>query len=334
MNIKMPEIHIYGANHSPWCQAVLLTLHIKGLKYTLNSLLEPRTIQESYRTGQPSPVRLPAMWYDGHCIYESINIIEFLDAKHPNKPRLFDNTKEEEVQKCLKEIPVDKVFSYALTRVAGTKQLQFWYEWSILGEKSRSIMDQTLSRFFRPPMVLYFWTLINFIRFTKFKNHWPESSFLNSISIIADNFKKNGGKYLLGNQITYLDILMMGHFQCMFSGSNGLGALSKEVVSFIDQHPSMWEWLKNMHQDPLFDDYPYMYTRCDATVLQRTGGIKKGTVPSDGILGQLTFWFGVCFWISVWPFTLMFLFWAMGTRMWKNSQGFKEPQFRFRFLKD
>lgn len=330
----MPEIHIYGANHSPWCQAVLLTLHLKGLKYTLSSLLEPRTIQESYRNGQPSPVRLPAMWYDGQCIYESVNIIEFLDAKHPTAPRLFANITEEEVAKQLQQMPMGKLFSYALTRVAGIKKLTFWYEWSIVDEKPRSVLDQSLSRFFRPLMVLYFWTLIHFVRITSFKGHWPEASFLKVVGQIADSFKKNGGKYLLGDEVTYIDILMLAHFQCMFSGSNGIGALSKEVIPFIDQHPSIWEWLTNMHKHPSFVDYPYMYTRCDATVVQRTGGIQKGKVPLDGIFGQLTFWFGVCFWIFVWPLSLLFLCWMMGTRIWNQSKGYKDPPFRFLFLRN
>ena len=32
----VPNIHVYGANHSPWVQAVLLTLHMKNLKYSLS----------------------------------------------------------------------------------------------------------------------------------------------------------------------------------------------------------------------------------------------------------------------------------------------------------
>ena len=329
----MPEIHIYGANHSPWCQAVLITLHMKGLKYTISSFPEPRTIKESYRTGQPSPVRLPAMWYDGECVYDSMSIIEFLDAKHPNTPRLFDSFKEEDVQKQLEDMPIPKLFAYALTRVAGIKKLTFWYEWSILGEKPRSFSDQSLSRFFRPLSVLYFWTLIHFVRITSFKNHWPENSFQKSLARIAENFKKNDGEYLLGDQITYLDVLVMGHFQCMFSGSNGLGGLSREVIPFIDQHPSMWEWLKNMHNHSLLVDYPYMYTRCDATVLQRTGEIQKGMIQSEGIVGQLTYWFAVVFWIFAWPIALSFVIWNMGSRIWKNIQGYKEPPFRFQFQK-
>ena len=180
----------------------------------------------------------------------------------------------------MQQISIGKQLSYALTRAAGIKKLTFWYEWSIFDEKPRSALDQILSRLFWPLLGLYFWILIYLTWITKSNGHWPESHFLTSISDVAENFKKNGGEYLLGEQVTFIDILMLAHFQCMFSGSNGLGALSKEVIPLIDQHPSMWQWLKNMHQHPSFIDYPYMYTQCDATfmatVMQRTGGIQKG----------------------------------------------------------
>ena len=95
--MSQPDIHIYGAYHSPWCQAVLLTLHIKGMKYTLTSVVDPQTIVESYRQGMPSSIWMPAMWYNGKCYYESTNIIELLDAKHPGQqPSLFYNTSEED----------------------------------------------------------------------------------------------------------------------------------------------------------------------------------------------------------------------------------------------
>ena len=32
------EVEVYGADHSPWVQAVLLTLHDKGIEHNLRSV--------------------------------------------------------------------------------------------------------------------------------------------------------------------------------------------------------------------------------------------------------------------------------------------------------
>ena len=119
----VPNIHVYGANHSPWVQAVLLTLHMKNLKYSLSSLLDPLTFIESVKQGVPSPVRMPALWYNGKCYYESANIIAFLEEMHPQTPPLFQNENEEEVGRCLQK--VFALFPYALTRIAGQKSYNF-----------------------------------------------------------------------------------------------------------------------------------------------------------------------------------------------------------------
>jgi glutathione S-transferase len=325
----MPNIHIYGVNQSPWVQAVLLTLHMKRLKYSLASLLHPQTILESYRQGKSSPIHMPAMWYDGECIYETTNIIEFLDAKHPQTPSLFNNTKEDVVAVNLKK--VFKLFSYALTRVAGQKRWQFWYEWSIVEDNTTSIVQQFLSRLSRPFSALYFWVLIHLARIFMFT--WSEENFRNPIAYFSEIIEKNGGEYVDGSHVTYLDIVLLGHFQCMFSGSNGLGALSKEVIPILDQYPSMWKWLKSMHKHPLLVDYPFMFSRCDETVIQRTGEPRKGGVTTETISGQIIYWFGVICLLIWWPFTLFWISLLMGARMWKTKGGYIDDSFKFRFQK-
>ena len=290
----MPNVHIYGVNHSPWVQAVLLTLHMKRIKYSLASFLHPQTILESYRQGISSPIRIPAMWYDGECIYESTNIIEFLDAKHPKTPRLFNNTNEDVVAVNLQKVST-LFYSYVFTRVAGQKRWQFWYEWSIIEDNTTSVIEQFLSRLSRPFTVLYFWVLIHLARIYRrnLNGNYPGEGFKNSIACFSKMIEKNGGEYANGSNVTYLDIVLLGHFQCMFSGSNGLGALSKEVIPIVDQYPIMWKWLKSMHKHPLLVDYPFMYSRCDENIIQRTGEPRKGGVTADTIIGQIIYWFGV-----------------------------------------
>lgn len=329
----MSSIHIYGCNHSPWCQAVLLTLHMKGLNYTSSTLLHPRTVLEGYRQGIPSPIRMPAMWYNGKCYYESSNIIELLDLKHPQKPELFHNISEQEVARNLRHI--SELFLYALSRVSGKKNLQFWYEWSIQQDRASSQTSKFLARFSCALTTLYFWCFINIARLVL--GSWPEKQIQKPIAHFSEMMKKNGGKYLYGSNVTYLDILLLGHFQCMFSGSNGFGALSKEVIPIIDKHPLLWQWLKHMHQYHSLVDYPFMYSRCDQSVMERTGEREIGVVAREDFFGQITYWLGVLFFAVFWPFTLVFLLVMLGTRFWMNigkpNGHFADSDFKFKFKK-
>ena len=358
-----PEIYLYGSIHSPWCQAVLLTLHMKKLKYSFSSALDLQTIVESYKQGMPTPMWFPALWYNGKCYYESPNIIELLDTLHPSPKALFSNISEEEVTSDLQY--AGKLFSYALTRVSGWKKVRFWYEWSIQKDEPGSTQNRILSCFFRPFTTLYFWVLLNIAYHIIFKGKWPKQIFRQSISYFSQVIEKSSGPHLNGSEVTYIDIILLGHFQCMFSGSTLFGALSEEVIPIIDEYPNIWEWLNHMHQHPSFADYPYMYSKC--YMLQRTGEaadddasvyiekmfekalhwlglssiwlcLRRGwfglpRVEPEGLLGQLFYWLGLLAMIQFWPCTLLAILIALGERMWKLKGTYTDPTFKFKHKK-
>jgi len=349
-----PDIYLYGSIHSPWCQAVLLTLHMKKLKYTFSSTIDPQTIVESYKQGVPTPMWFPALWYNGKCYYESSNIIELLDFKHPSKISLFFNFTEEQVTLNLSYIW--KLFAYAFTRVAGWKKLRFWYEWSIQKDNSRSKTHKILSCFFRPFTTLYFWTLLNIAFHIAFKGKWPEQSFRKSILYFSQILEKSPGPYLNGSDVTYIDIVLLGHFQCMFSGSTTFGALSEEVIPIIDEYPKIWEWLRHMHEHYSLVDFPYMYSKCYMIQRSKTsydnvkmfakeeveqthslvsprGSRVLPSVVEEDVFGQVLYWLGLIFMITFWPATVLALLLALGTRMWKLGGTFENPMFRFNYKK-
>ena len=96
-----PAIHVYGTDHSPWVQAVMLTLELKQLEYSMTSSPGPRTMAagaESKATGRSSPFTMPALWHgDDLVLYESLPIIKFLDREYPDPP-LFEGFDEQQVQ--------------------------------------------------------------------------------------------------------------------------------------------------------------------------------------------------------------------------------------------
>lgn len=65
-----PAIHVYGTDHSPWVQAVMLTLELKQLEYSMLSTPGPKTMAagaastETGRSTSPSSGRLSQLLSD------------------------------------------------------------------------------------------------------------------------------------------------------------------------------------------------------------------------------------------------------------------------------
>ena len=63
-----PAIHVYGTDHSPWVQAVMLTLELKQLEYSMLSTPGPKTMAagaaSTARSTSPSSGRLSQLLSD------------------------------------------------------------------------------------------------------------------------------------------------------------------------------------------------------------------------------------------------------------------------------
>ena len=59
-------------------------------------------------------------------------------------------------------------------------------------------------------------------------------------SALESLLREHGGPFLRGRTLSYLDMGLLGQFQCM------LGNLSDEVLQYIDRCPALWEWRRCM----------------------------------------------------------------------------------------
>ena len=131
---EMPEkVVIYGGDHSPWVQAVLLGLHLKGIQYTLVSFPPPKVFAHS-------GVLMPAaLLDDGTWLLQSQDILQ-----HYGYGRL-DPSDVRDVARTLRG---------GVHRIDST--FRFWRLWSWVRDEQPSAFARLRSFLLRPFLVLYF----------------------------------------------------------------------------------------------------------------------------------------------------------------------------------
>ena len=219
-----PTIHVYGTDHSPWVQAVMLTLELKQLEYSMTSSPGPRTMAagaESKATGRSSPFTMPALWHgDDLVLYESLPIIKFLDREYPDPP-LFEGFDEQQVQEHWQQFSA--MFDYPLMRTAGWRNLRFWYEWSFMVDTHPSFVARLGSTLGRPFVALWMYRLITMARKKIADAAGPDAieqvmlprRTLPALQHFEGLLQAHGGPYFGGQTLSFLDVGMLGQFQCM-----------------------------------------------------------------------------------------------------------------------
>ena len=307
-----PHIHVYGTDHSPWVQAVMLTLELKGLEYSMTSSPGPRTMKAGGKSDQAeSEFTMPALWHGETCLYESLEIIRFLDERYPDPP-LFAGVEPAEASAHWQQFR--NMFDYPLMRTAGFRNLRFWYEWSLMEDEHPSLFARVASTLGRPFVTLWMFTIITMARRQIGADNIVAKMLplrtLPALKHFERLLDESGGPFLLGDQMSYLDIGLLGQFQCM------LGNLSDEVLPIIDECPALWEWLHAQHTSPAWHAYRRLYSRSHPAVVERLekfGPASANSPPADmlygGITTQATYWLGTAAMLAVAPVTGLAL-WA------------------------
>ena len=305
-----PRIHVYGTDHSPWVQAVMLTLELKNLEYSLTSSPGPRTMSAGGNADHAeSAFTMPALWHGETCIYDSFEIIRFLDAEYPDPP-LFAGIEPAQASAHWQQFR--NMFDYPLLRTAGSKNLRFWYEWSLMADDHPSLVARLASRFARPFVTLWMYAIITMARRHIGADNIVEKMLplrtLPALKYFERMLTESGGPFLLGDTISYLDIGLLGQFQCM------LGNLSDEVLPIIDECPELWAWLHRQHNLPEWHAYRRLYSRAHPAVAERLKTFGTASTESPpagmwyaGITTQATYWLGVAAMLVAAPLTALAL---------------------------
>jgi hypothetical protein len=257
---------VYGNDHSPWVQAVLLGLHEKDVSHSLVAL--PSFIgfvrygilmpQASFDNGQWQP--------------ESPEILEKLG---------FHAITDEE------RSALYGAWRGALHRPDNT--LTFWRAFSETGDTHPNPVVRGFRNFLRPFTTLYFNLLI---RFARAMMSSPEPDEYGTQYLYWEKRLENsGGPFIKGEEPDAVDLLLFGIIQCHAS-------IEVPPVIALRDDPRLFllrEWVGTMQQR--FADYPHLYS------VRYFSPIFAEREPA-GKPDQAIFWAGAIFMLLMWPVTI------------------------------
>ena len=220
---------VYGGDHSPWVQAVLLGLREKAIPYTLRSTPTAGTF---FKWG----VIMPTMSLNGGpWRRESFELLASLGFKPLN---------EEE------SAAIRAAWQGVIHR--SDNLLRFLHAFALAGESSPKFVERSCRNLFRGFIALYMMTLMGFVRLLgKMKD--PENfgdQFLYWEQAIADS----DGDFIDGDSPGGRDLLLFGIVQCHAS----IPVPPLEALRFDERLEGVRGWIMRMQQR--FQDVGHLYS--------------------------------------------------------------------------
>ena len=184
----MKKVEVYGADHSPWVQAVLLGLHEAKIPCHVRSLPP----LETFKT---SGVMMPAARIDdGAWQLESADILQSLG---------FSAVSSEDMQM------VRRTWNGVMHRADSTPL--FWGGFSFLGSSAPTPARRAVDNFFRSFITLYMYLLI---RTVVLSGRIPDPRDYADQYLPLEERLKSGAPFLSGEKPDSLDFLAFGIVQC------------------------------------------------------------------------------------------------------------------------
>ena len=253
----LSRVRVYGVDHSPWVQGLMLALHYHQIPTQLTSF--PIRLSWFWRYGVTFPV---LQLDDGSTHLDSFHCYEILES-HGYSLGL-DAYSQEERLKVQAEL--EKLFSiYVPGRCMPGKRWRFIHAWSTMREEPRTLSGPICRAF----LSLYFWLLIQFAIYrVRKKNKRPYRLDLIERELKVWDQRLSQSDWLTGEQVGFLDFALWGHLQCMSSG------LTDELIPMIRERADLLNWLERLSALPIND--PSGYTkriidpqhRCEASSLR------------------------------------------------------------------
>ena len=259
-------VRVYGGDHSPWVQSVLLGLHLKEIPHDVVTFPPPGVF---LRYG----VLMPMVSIDGgpwH--HDSTRILEALGFS--GKARGDDRM-------------------LAGAQLGGTHRTdsawQFWRRWSLVRERRGSAPARMLRSALRSFTVLYFYLTLELIgrRF----GHGSEDDMRRSWGGWERRFAEHEYPFLGGEEPNLVDLQLFGALQCHCS-------IPVPPIAVLQTDPSLPRvraWIASMQR--LFEDYPHLYSGVDFE--------PSLPAPTPAPLHeQVSFWLGSVATILAFPVTV------------------------------
>ena len=275
MNIKVIEqqeiIEIYGLDHSPWVQSVLLCLYDNKFNYSLKSV---PSLSLFFRSG----VMMPALRFKSNgWKLDSAEILESLGYKALST-----------IEKKL----IFKTWQGVQHRV--DNPFKFFYRFSICKGFYKSKLINFFHHILRPFIAIYFFLLLNIIKIKIKKIHIKEN-FFDQYSYWNNKLSLQGTDFFGGSIPNIIDYQLFGIIQshCSIPYQPLIKTLQENrELNYIR------EWISNMHIK--FAHYPHLYSANFFCPKQNI--VKKATY-----LERLAYWFGLIIFFVILPFTITLL---------------------------
>ena len=223
------HVWVYGGDHSPWVQSVLLGLHERGIAHTVVTI-PPLSLFLN------SGILMPAAKFDdGPWLLDSQRILAELG---------FGAVAEEE------HLALRTVFaSGAFQRT--DSPWDFWYRWSYLRDGHPVVARRLWNHLWRPFSVFYFFTLITMARRTRSE---PSSERLREEFSFFEERLRTGGEFLAGAAPDTADLQLFGLVQ-MYGSIPGP---SLAVLRGDPKLERLRQWVESMQRR--FSSYGHLYT--------------------------------------------------------------------------
>ena len=273
------NIKIYGVDHSPWVQGVLLACAHHQIPTELVSY--PLSFKYYWTNGLIFPAILLD---DGSTYSDSFKIYELLEQKgYALGVSQFSSQERKSAQ-----IELEKMFSiYALGRCMPGKRMRFIRAWSLMRERPQRYTGPVARAF----LSMYFWILIQ-AGIYAVRKYYGTPYRLDLIEKYLQQWEQKLSRslWLNGAEVGFLDFALWGHLQCMTSG------LTDELIPLVKKQPHLSKWLKKISQLPL--EVPDHYTQSILDVNFQP------SVNRSRIGEQVIFWCTFFMLILIFPLTL------------------------------
>lgn len=263
---SVQQVELYGQDHSPWVQAVLLGLHEKKIAYQLTTA-PPLPVMFKWGVLMPAARLDGAPWQ-----VESTGLLQAIG---------FDAVTPEELA------AVRKAWLGVTWRARHPRR--YFATVSRIRDPHPSATRRLARQFVRGFVAVYFFSLLRFVTAAGVQPH-PDD-FADQFLYWERRFADFGGPFLGGRQPNSCDLLLFGMVQCHCSiPSAPMFALQKDPrLGF------MRAWISAMHMH--FEEYPHCFSGAHFEPHLRA---PQPAVPRE----RAAFWAGLALTVLLSPITV------------------------------
>jgi hypothetical protein len=259
------SILLYGNNHSPWVQAIMMALHEKQLGYS-RTTVPPLEVFSKW-----GPM-MPAISIDGEPWFlESADILYRLG---------YSQVADEDM------LAIRQAWTGVMHRTDYWPR--FWGEFSLASDPNPNFVRRFANNFLRAFTILYFFILIRLGVFSR--GYGDPDNHADAYIHWEERLADSNCQFLGGDKPDSEDLLLFGIVQCHCSVPVPT-VLALQVDSRL---PLVRDWIGRMQRR--FSDYPSLFSGIyfspHSAGPERASGIE-----------QFAFWLGSIFWISLLPLT-------------------------------